>query len=99
MITTTTIDYADLDNKANTTCSVNRAKCGNDIDSLSTDNKEYGTATILPVHVSLCLGSHELCTGFYSDEHGQFLLKCGCSCHQSDIRDDTGMNANCRMDG
>lgn len=45
---------------------------------LQTHHKEE---TTLPVCVSYCLTNCENCTGFYTDNQGLFLLKCGCSCH------------------
>ena len=33
--------------------------------------------------VSECLtNSHVECSGFYSDQQGEFFVKCGCSCHR-----------------
>jgi hypothetical protein len=31
--------------------------------------------------VSCCLASHEQCTGYYSDQDGNVLVRCVCRCH------------------
>jgi hypothetical protein len=52
--------------------------CDNDL----IEKRNYNSATALAVYVSRCLGSCAECTGFYSDDAGNFLLKCACVCHQ-----------------
>lgn len=89
MMATTHILDINLSNKDSTAYGTAKAKTDSDLDC-SIQKNTHAAATILPVYVSLCLGSHKECTGFYGDEHGQFLLKCGCSCHQSDKHDDAG---------
>jgi hypothetical protein len=84
---TTQIDHAGLSNKAATSYSATEAKNDSNLDLSIQKIKKLSAATILPVHVSLCLASHIECTGIYSDERGHFLLRCACSCHQ-DYQDD-----------
>jgi hypothetical protein len=85
MTYTTQIDHAGLPNKAATCYNAAEAKSDSNIEDFSIHKKKYSAATILPVRVSSCLGSHKECTGFYSDEPGQFLLICACIYHQDAV--------------
>jgi hypothetical protein len=80
---TTQIDHAGLPNKAASSYIAAEAKSDSNLDFSIKKNKKLNAATILPVRVSFCLASHTECTGIYSDEPGQFLLRCACSCHQN----------------
>ena len=79
---TTQVDHIGVPNKGATNYSTAEAKNNSKFDFSMQENKRLNAATILPVRVSFCLAQHSDCTGIYSDESGQFLLGCACSCHQ-----------------
>jgi hypothetical protein len=59
---------------------------------------ERSGQTVLDCKTSTCLGRHEECSGFYTDDKNQFLLKCACPCHimrhEEDMINEKGVGAS-----
>ena len=63
-----------------TTTTIDHSDLGNKPVTAVADIKV--NSTILPISVSVCLCTHDNCTGEYTDELEQFLIRCACKCHE-----------------